>query len=965
MPRLSAYEEAFDEDDEEEIGDTEEGEIIARSQASQRLYEDGSFPAKRSSLYRNIKSLPEYDADVPEVKWLYPHELCQEPAYFSDEPGSGYLNRGRLDDTWLLGALGVLASHPGVLIENLFASEPDDFVRYGVYTCRQALTAFYKNGEWQEVVTDTRIPCAHRSKSYGDGVPFGEKAPGGPTPMYGHGLNLNEQWVQMLEKAYAKLHGTYESINGGSVGEALVDLTGGCCEKISFTGERIKLMIEDGSLWETLHRCIAPDYVVACIQVDPNRGACMDNETGLLINHAYRLVDMKASGFTSLHVQECCGFRLVRLRNPWSQGEWKGDWSDASALWEDYPEVNNGVSSDPTTPWRRDSNDGTFWMVFSDFVRLFTKVYLCRVFPDEEYRQYCIHGEWSGKTAGGSARPMRRGSVSRLQKDGQDKMKDSLRRESVVDIQDDGDPYWFNNPQYRLSTDEPVEVYISLMQQDRRSANHLRENYRIAFEVVQTRRHTTHKRIWEQKQDDVTADSHDNIFASNRGEREVTRAGVKLDPRYAYNIVPHPMEQKREGKFTLRIFSKKDVCVEPVTETFTSYLHGSWDRTSDRDTAGGPLRLVDENKGVKNNPKWCQNPQYLLNIPARAQYESVDVKVVLRRQGDGSHVRGKEASGTKPRRMSLTHNALTGLVICKAKGPEEGLPRGRHVAAPRANALGEPLPTKASSLKRPGRRRPELTRKKDDQQTALPDRKIVVEPLEWCVMSDYRSTEVSTLMLKSLRKDFMPTGLFLVPTLSEKGVKGAYSLEIHSDHAVEVEELPEAASRTIAAEWGTQTAGGSHIHPDWKKNPCFHLKLRTTGPAKLRISVSRPEKDWKNKCIRDSVGCMMGFYLMAGPKPNRNQTIFHEGRPYEGSPMVPTHEVSTPTGFMLDSTSEDEVFTIMPATFEPGKTGPFFISIATDVHFSLRRDRGEASSKGASKNKRPSGHKTLTGGGAA
>lgn len=29
------------------------------------------------------------------------------------------------------------------------------------------------------------------------------------------------------------------------------------------------------------------------------------------------------------------------------------------------------------------------------------------------------------------------------------------------------------------------------------------------------------------------------------------------------------------------------------------------------------------------------------------------------------------------------------------------------------------------------------------------------------------------------------------------------------------------------------------------------------------------------------------------------------------------------------------------------------------------RDRGEASSKGASKNKRPSGHKTSTGGGAA
>lgn len=29
------------------------------------------------------------------------------------------------------------------------------------------------------------------------------------------------------------------------------------------------------------------------------------------------------------------------------------------------------------------------------------------------------------------------------------------------------------------------------------------------------------------------------------------------------------MEQNREGKFTLRIFSEMDVCVEPVAETQT------------------------------------------------------------------------------------------------------------------------------------------------------------------------------------------------------------------------------------------------------------------------------------------------------------------------------------------------------------------------------------------------------------
>lgn len=34
----------------------------------------------------------------------------------------------------------------------------------------------------------------------------------------------------MMEKAYAKLHSTYENLSGGSVAYALVDLTGGVSE---------------------------------------------------------------------------------------------------------------------------------------------------------------------------------------------------------------------------------------------------------------------------------------------------------------------------------------------------------------------------------------------------------------------------------------------------------------------------------------------------------------------------------------------------------------------------------------------------------------------------------------------------------------------------------------------------------------------------------------------------------------
>lgn len=54
---------------------------------------------------------------------------------------------------------------------------------------------------------------------------------------------------------------------------------------------------------------------------------------------------------------------MVKLRNPWGSGEWKGDWSDSSPLWTD--ELRREVQFDGS------KDDGIFWMDFDDFRRIF------------------------------------------------------------------------------------------------------------------------------------------------------------------------------------------------------------------------------------------------------------------------------------------------------------------------------------------------------------------------------------------------------------------------------------------------------------------------------------------------------------------------------------------------------------------------------------------------------------------
>ena len=107
---------------------------------------------------------------------------------------------GVLGDEWFLSALALLAERPA-LIERLFITK--EVNELGIYRMK-----ICKNGEWQVVTVDELTPCY----------------PQGP-PLFATGAK-NELWVTLLEKAYAKIHGSFFSLKNGFVTEALQDLTG-------------------------------------------------------------------------------------------------------------------------------------------------------------------------------------------------------------------------------------------------------------------------------------------------------------------------------------------------------------------------------------------------------------------------------------------------------------------------------------------------------------------------------------------------------------------------------------------------------------------------------------------------------------------------------------------------------------------------------------------------------------------
>jgi len=99
--------------------------------------------------------------------------------------------------------------------------------------------------------------------------------------------------------------------------------------------------------------------------------------------------------------------KLIRLRNPWGRGEWKGAYSDTSDKWT--RRIKNAVGFDPD---KDVADDGQFFMEFDEFCQHFECTYVCVDLANSaDWANNKADGKWEGKYAAGLPNAKNRNAI--------------------------------------------------------------------------------------------------------------------------------------------------------------------------------------------------------------------------------------------------------------------------------------------------------------------------------------------------------------------------------------------------------------------------------------------------------------------------------------------------------------------------------------------------------------------------
>ena len=313
-------------------------------------------------------------------------EIFEKPQFFIDGATASDVRQGKDGDCWFMSALSTLSNKPG-LIQKVCVARNEKVGVYGFvfhrgkwqiqkkycgYLSHVRLTILVQlDGEWISEVIDDKL---YLIKEDFDDSTVGRNqwlelqnrnAPeeeyravmqtGSRALYFAQCSDQNETWLPLLEKAYAKSHGDYAAIDGGFVGEGIEDLTGGVTTEVFATD-----ILDKDRFWNDELMKVNKEFLFGCGQM----GGVYGQRRGIQERHAYSIME----------AVEIDGVRLLKLRNPWGNTEWRGPWSDGSSEWT--PEWMSKLN-------HRFGDDGIFWISYQDLLRNYQHFDRTRLFGDE------------------------------------------------------------------------------------------------------------------------------------------------------------------------------------------------------------------------------------------------------------------------------------------------------------------------------------------------------------------------------------------------------------------------------------------------------------------------------------------------------------------------------------------------------------------------------------------------------
>ncbi|XP_034941713.1 calpain-C isoform X2 [Chelonus insularis] len=457
------------------------------------LWEDPVFPATQASVF--------YHQTPPfQFQWKRPKELCNRPIFVSDSPTQFDVIPGKMGDKWLVSCLGVLHLSKGLFYRvvpadqgfgNLGEASGSPTSEYaGVFRFR-----LWWCGTWVEVLVDDRLPAVHGRLAFIQS------------------RHSDQFWPALLEKAYAKLHGSYEALKYGTLLDGLSDLTGGITESIA-------IRQDPTGCGRALAKLLDMTSLITCTVNNNNNNQQQQIRTsteklanGIQMGINYRLYAVeRVETFGGEAVQ------LVKLRNPLGPGgEYIGAWARGSLEWDDVPIVERDRLS------VRNMAEGEFWISYSDFVKTFTHLEVVHLDAETSRDEPSLHSKhtWQMKLYQGS---WRRGVTAGGCRNNQET--------------------FHINPQLHLILSEMEEVIVSLNQHS------IMEPKVIGFTA-----YTLSKNSTESINRQFFKKNKSLINSQYTNSRQVSHRC--LLEQGGYLLIPTTFEPGQETNFTFRVYSSK------------------------------------------------------------------------------------------------------------------------------------------------------------------------------------------------------------------------------------------------------------------------------------------------------------------------------------------------------------------------------------------------------------------------